>query len=1020
MIFPDLNQVDLKGDPKGPEPAHEGAGLVHDVGLAVLQGGRGAEVGLQGAVGGTVVHREAREQQRKRRRRKRKRRVGAVSTVTVETAVPRQVHAEVAMANKAELHASDHTPSAEEELPKPAARRPRRRAAAPLSRRGQRGKRRGPAEKRRGPGEKRRGPKEKRRGQEEKKKEGVTVKRTCSDGKRRWDKKHYCVFCRRPQVKIARHLLRKHADQQEVVAASTLPTGSKQRHLLLEHLRCRGNYLHNIEVIRQGTGEIVPWRQPSEEVDPRNYLPCPLCLGFFLRADLWKHQAFCRKKLTSDPSKDPASKAETTSDPVKDATSDSTGKAASDPADDRTSKSTEDTPSDPLEDTSTADQTGTKRPLTSDPGVDQNVSANPGADRPKKRIRVQAAASRLLPISSGASESCSEVLHRMNQDHVSHQVKSDWLICKYGNKLMGNQDGSQRRYDYVSQKLRELGRLLLAAKSLDSSIQTLQDLLAPGCLSLALAAARKASGYRWSRPPLVVKTTLKTVCEIAIGESLQDGDWEAAAKTTEFYHLLGRDWDNLGLLNPDPDTAAPVGGAKPKKRLVQSRNEKECKEPGEEQSDPRPEVPSQSSNRPVTSIIPPEARLQTPITVPVAPRKVQRRPWSSAEKEAVWRQLGVHVLVQSVPGKEVCQRCLDLEPVLRGRHWKDVKNQVHNQIQSQKKQQFHAQMDLQENQDQQDQIQNQKKQQHYQAEMHQQDKDSSQNKKKQQYLPQMDPQETIQNHKKQQYLPQMDPQETIQNHKKQQYLPQMDPQETIQNHKKQQYLPQMDPQDTIQNHKKQQYLPQMDPQETIQNHKKQQYLPQMDPQETIQNHKKQQYLPQMDPQETIQNHKKQQYLPQMDPQDTIQNHKKLQYHTQMDHQDHLQIHKKQLCHGRLDPQDHIQIHKKQLYQMDAQTQALQTTLDRDTSILTGTPYGPDGPHRVPGQSLLERDPTISPYPLPHRTLGPHMDQLLSRTEWTDESLAQHYSLSRHLDRNLLPDAPTGGPPPNPHSGHVHF
>lgn len=191
-----------------------------------------------------------------------------------------------------------------------------------------------------------------------------------------------------------------------------------------------------------------------------------------------------------------------------------------------------------------------------------------------------------------------------------------------------------------------------------------------------------------------------------------------------------------------------------------------------------------------------------------------------------------------------------------------------------------------------------------------------------------------------------------------------------------------------------------------------------------QNQKKQQYHAQMDhqDQDNIQNKKKQQYHIQMDhqDQDNTQNHKKQQYHIQLDHQDHLQIHKKQLCHARLDHQDHIQIHKKQLYQMDEQTQGLQTTLDRDTSILTGTPYGPDGPHRAPGQSLLERDPTISPYPLPHRTLGPHMDQLLSRTEWTDESLAQHYSISRQLDRNLLQDAPPGGPPPNPHSGHVHF
>ncbi|KAM3590375.1 uncharacterized protein V6R79_008242 [Siganus canaliculatus] len=792
------------------------------------------------------------------------------------------------MEKKAELHtsghASGHASLPGEELSKPVSRRSRCRAAATLSRRSQRGKRRGPSDKRRGQ-------EDKRRGQEDKK-EGVTVKRTWSDGKRRWDKKHYCVFCRRPQVKIARHLLRKHADQQEVAAASSLPAGSKQRHLLLEHLRCRGNYLHNIEVIRQGSGEIVPWRQPSEEVDARNYLPCPLCLGFFLRADLWKHQASCRRKMSSRPAED--SPAEVTSDPVTDC------------ADVRTSGSLEDAASE-----LPGDHVGNKRPTTSDSDVDQNVAPDLKADEPRKRTRVQAAASRLLPISSGASESCSEVLHRMNQDHVSHQVKADWLICRYGNKLMGNQDSSPRKYDYVSQRLRKLGKLLLAAKSLDSSVKTLQDLLVPGRLSLALTAARKASGYRWSRPPLAVKTTLKTVCEICIEESLQDGDWEVAAKTTDFYHLLGRDWDNLGLLDPDPDTAGPVGGAKVKKRSVLSRTEKEHKEPDQGPFKPRPEGPSQTSHRPLTSMFPPVSKLQTPLTVPVAPRKIQRRPWSPAEKEAVWRQLGVHVLAQSVPGKEVCQRCLDLEPVLRGRHWKDIKNQIHNQIQSQKKQQFHAQMDLQENQEHQDQIQSQKQQQQYQAHPVHQNKDDTHNQKKNQYQAQVDQQD----------------------------------------------------QDTLQSKKKQQYHVQMDPQDHSHIH----------------------------------NSKKQPY--------------------QLDPQDHLQVHKKQLCHSRLVHEDLGPIPKKQVYQMEQQPQGLQPTLDRsDTSVLTGTLFGTNGVH---SQSLLERD-SITPYPLQHRPLGPHMDQLLSRPEWTDESLSQHYSVSRHLDRSLLQDPPAGGPLPNPHSSHVHF
>lgn len=161
----------------------------------------------------------------------------------------------------------------------------------------------------------------------------------------------------------------------------------------------------------------------------------------------------------------------------------------------------------------------------------------------------------------------------------------------------------------------------------------------------------------------------------------------------------------------------------------------------------------------------------------MAPRKVRRRPWSSAEKEAVWRQLGVHVLVQSVPGKEVCQRCLDLEPVLRGRHWKDIKNQVHNQIQSQKKQQFHTQMDLQENQDHQD--QNQLDQQ-YQTHTDHQNKDQSQktqlgqqdislDKKKPQnhFQPNHQDQGHIQSQKKLQYLTRLDPEDPLQIHQKQ-------------------------------------------------------------------------------------------------------------------------------------------------------------------------------------------------------------------------------------------------------------
>ncbi|XP_019726742.1 uncharacterized protein LOC109516539 isoform X2 [Hippocampus comes] len=298
------------------------------------------------------------------------------------------------------------------ELPKPDCPHPRPRAAAAAGRQSQKT----PCSRK----EKRRLQKGKRRGQVEK--AGVMVKRALSGGKRQWDKKHYCMFCCRPQVKIARHLLRKHADEKEVVAASVLPTGSKKRHLLLEQLRCRGNFQHNIEMIRQGSGEIVPWRRPSQEVDARNYLPCPRCLGFFLRADLWKHQVSCHRKMAYDPSKDSS---HPTADPSKASSSERTSEGCANSPGDATLH--------PSDETSRSNQF---RPSQAEP--------------PRKRCRVQAEASRLLPISSVASESCSAILHRTNLDHVSHQVKSDWLICKYGNKLMGNQESSQMRTSRIS------------------------------------------------------------------------------------------------------------------------------------------------------------------------------------------------------------------------------------------------------------------------------------------------------------------------------------------------------------------------------------------------------------------------------------------------------------------------------------------------------------------------------------------------------------------------------------------
>lgn len=74
---------------------------------------------------------------------------------------------------------------------------------------------------------------------------------------------------------MARHLQRKHSSEKEGALALCHPEKSKQSRQMLEDLRRKGN--NNNDVLNEGKGEIVAYRQPTEHVDPDGYLPCNIC-----------------------------------------------------------------------------------------------------------------------------------------------------------------------------------------------------------------------------------------------------------------------------------------------------------------------------------------------------------------------------------------------------------------------------------------------------------------------------------------------------------------------------------------------------------------------------------------------------------------------------------------------------------------------------------------------------------------------------------------------------------------------
>ena len=112
-----------------------------------------------------------------------------------------------------------------------------------------------------------------------------------------------CVFCEKEQQKLQRHQRRKHKEESEVAAALALEEGSEIQILAFERLRLKDDYHHNCNVLALGEGKIIVVRNPTTQQDPKSFLPCPHCLGFFKGDELWRHSKKCPHKSQDGPQK---------------------------------------------------------------------------------------------------------------------------------------------------------------------------------------------------------------------------------------------------------------------------------------------------------------------------------------------------------------------------------------------------------------------------------------------------------------------------------------------------------------------------------------------------------------------------------------------------------------------------------------------------------------------------------------------------------------------------------------------
>ncbi|XP_018551922.1 uncharacterized protein LOC108897028 [Lates calcarifer] len=166
-----------------------------------------------------------------------------------------------------------------------------------------------------------------------------------------------------------------------------------------------------------------------------------------------------------------------------------------------------------------------------------------------KKGRVHSAASQLLPMSEFLTGGCEEIIHIMHQDDISRHIRNDPLICKYGNALSAKYDHDKSQFAYIAQKMRELGRFVLAVNELDKSVKYLHEICLPSRFELAVEGAKKVSGFdpsssKFKTVSLVSKIgySLKRAAEIAFGESRMTEDSETESEVKKFIQLLDTKW----------------------------------------------------------------------------------------------------------------------------------------------------------------------------------------------------------------------------------------------------------------------------------------------------------------------------------------------------------------------------------------------------------------------------------------------------------------------------------------------
>lgn len=293
--------------------------------------------------------------------------------------------------------------------------------------------------------------------------------------KKRKDKPHWCLFCDKSTTKLRRHFLSFHKGERDL--SPYLNATKSKRNVELSKLRNLGDHMHNRSVWEKGTGEIVVKRKGRAERGAKcveEFVPCPDCLGYYHKKDLWRHHCVARGKEVH---------------------------------------------------TSRSKVIAGKLLLPPIPG--------------SKRVQ------------GPDEELAREILEHLKGDPVGIVVKTDPLIFQLALRETRKNGFDRDRHPYIRNKLREIGRLVLALRqTCGMENGRLSDFLKPELFTSVVEATREVAEYAsassdYNKPSLAKKLghTLRRCVLLLQATAIEHQDTQLRQQCKLFLELFDARWN---------------------------------------------------------------------------------------------------------------------------------------------------------------------------------------------------------------------------------------------------------------------------------------------------------------------------------------------------------------------------------------------------------------------------------------------------------------------------------------------